>query len=315
MLFKKFLSSFSILFTLFFIITATVRVDTFASSTTIESNFLDPYAVWLNKSEEETNFNTNPKLNTFYNQAPFRVTVENVSNERNYQYLISTGRYDTGTSPHRFIFGTNATNLNSYYNLNYNSLLNPFQSLPTTTYASVLVLHENLIYSKVDLLEYTYEGGSNSDEYLITPILSMNNGLTWSKSNQNQAFTSGAATVTLSFTLLGFQAIYLRVGFLFEVTKNGGLSSDVIMYNPKISITSATMTDQEQADQFASEIEDYSPCATESNKMIQITTFKRDEFIDKYNRLSSNAKTLLNSIPMGVGFTAFDRYQYLINTN
>jgi hypothetical protein len=47
--------------------------------------------------------------------------------------------------------------------------------------------------------------------------------------------------------------------------------------------------------------------------MIQLTSSKKDEFIDKYTRLSSHAKNLLNSIPMGDGFSAFDRYLYLVN--
>jgi hypothetical protein len=47
--------------------------------------------------------------------------------------------------------------------------------------------------------------------------------------------------------------------------------------------------------------------------MIQLTSTKKDEFIDKYTRLSSNAKNLLSSIAMGDGFSAFDRYQYLMN--
>jgi hypothetical protein len=48
--------------------------------------------------------------------------------------------------------------------------------------------------------------------------------------------------------------------------------------------------------------------------MIQLTETKKNEFIDRYTRLSNEAKTLLTSISMGEGFTALDRYQYLINS-
>jgi RsiW-degrading membrane proteinase PrsW (M82 family) len=47
--------------------------------------------------------------------------------------------------------------------------------------------------------------------------------------------------------------------------------------------------------------------------MIQLTNTKQDEFMDKHNRLSTNAKNLLSTITMGAGFTAADRYQYLVN--
>ena len=47
--------------------------------------------------------------------------------------------------------------------------------------------------------------------------------------------------------------------------------------------------------------------------MIQLTNTKQDEFMDKYNQLSTNAKNLLSTIAMGMGFTAADRYHYLIN--
>ncbi len=87
----------------------------------------------------------------------------------------------------------------------------------------------------------------------------------------------------------------------------------IYIQNPELTITYTLLTDSEQASQFASEIEDYSPCATVANNMIQLTSTKKDEFIDKYTRLSSNAKNLLNSIAMGDGFSAFDRYQYLMN--
>jgi hypothetical protein len=86
------------------------------------------------------------------------------------------------------------------------------------------------------------------------------------------------------------------------------------MSNPQISIEATVMTDSEQAQQFASQIEDYSPCASIDNGMIQLTETKKNEFIDRYTRLSNEAKTLLTSISMGEGFTALDRYQYLINS-
>ena len=49
--------------------------------------------------------------------------------------------------------------------------------------------------------------------------------------------------------------------------------------------------------------------------MIQLTLEKQNEFINLYNELSAQAKIELQSITMGTGFTATDRYQYLINAS
>jgi hypothetical protein len=312
MQFKKILSSFLILFSLFFILISTSRVDTFATSLTIASDFIDPYAVWINKLDQETNIGTDPKLNTNYNLAPYRVTTQNINNFLDYDYILSTGRYDTGTTPNRYIFGTNALNLTSYYNLTHNDLLDPFESLTSTTLSLVLVLNQNLYYSKIDSMLYNYNGGSNGDVHNITPIYSIDSGVTWTKNVQTIMFTTDSFAGSANFGTLGFQSSYLRVGFLFENVENNN-ASDIYMYTPKMTLTVDSMTDNEQATQFASEIEDYSPCATPENEMIQLTLAKQNEFIDKYTRLSSNAKTLLASIPMGDGFTALERYNYLAN--
>jgi hypothetical protein len=311
MKFKKILTSFLLLFGIFFILVSTTRVDTFATALSIETNFLDPYAIWLNKLNQETNGSTDPKLNTSYSSAPYRVTLENTANLVNYDFILSTGRYDTGTTPNRYIFGTNAINVSNYYNLTHNSLLDPFESLTNNTLSTVLVLNEDLYYAKIDDLQYVYNGGSNGDVHTITPIYSVDSGLTWSKNIQTVQITTTSSTGTITFSTLGFQSSYLRVGFLFENNENNN-ASDIFMYNPKMTLTVNGMTDNEQATQFASEIEDYSLCATVENNMIQLTSTKKNEFIDKYTRLSATAQSLLNSIAMGEGFTAFDRYQYLI---
>jgi hypothetical protein len=49
--------------------------------------------------------------------------------------------------------------------------------------------------------------------------------------------------------------------------------------------------------------------------MTQLTLEKQNEFIDLYNELSAQAKIELQSITMGTGFTAADRYQYLISVS
>ena len=103
------------------------------------------------------------------------------------------------------------------------------------------------------------------------------------------------------------------MGFLLENIENNG-AADINMINPKMTITSSTLSDVEAATLFAAEIEDYSPCATVENGMIQLTLEKQNEFINLYNELSAQAKIELQSITMGTGFTAADRYHYLVNS-
>ena len=49
--------------------------------------------------------------------------------------------------------------------------------------------------------------------------------------------------------------------------------------------------------------------------MIQLTLVKQSELINLYNEFSAQAKIKLQSILMGTGFTAANRYQYLINAS
>jgi hypothetical protein len=127
--------------------------------------------------------------------------------------------------------------------------------------------------------------------------------------------TTGSTSGTSTFSTLsnnGFKGAYLRVGFLLENIENNGLA-DINIINPKMTITSSTVSDLEAATLFAAEIEDYSPCATLENGMTQLTIEKQNEFMDLYNELSAQAKIELQSITMSTGFTAADRYHYLVN--
>lgn len=73
-----------------------------------------------------------------------------------------------------------------------------------------------------------------------------------------------------------------------------------------------SLTDAEQATLFASEIEPYSPCADELNGMTHLTEEKQTELLNLYTQLSAGGKAYLHTIPMGDGFSAYDRYVYLM---
>jgi hypothetical protein len=47
--------------------------------------------------------------------------------------------------------------------------------------------------------------------------------------------------------------------------------------------------------------------------MTQLNLEKQNELNELYDQLSAQAKIDLQSIPMGIGFSAANRYQYLIN--
>jgi hypothetical protein len=314
-MFKKNLTLFLLVSSFFGIIVSSTRVVTFASTSTIQSNLLDPYAIWLNKNNQETNVSTDPKTNTSYSNAPYRVTMENNGTVDSYAYLLSVGAFDANSTPNRYIFGTNALGLNATYNLTHNALLTPFQSLSNATYESVFVLNQDLYFSEVTDMVFNYLSGTASDVHRLTPIYSIDQGVTWEKSIMDVNITTGSSSGTSTFSTLsnnGFEGAYLRVGFLLENLENNS-SSDINIINPKMTITFSTISDVDAATLFATEIEDYSPCATVENGMTQLTLEKQNEFIDLYNELSAQGKIELQSITMGTGFTAANRYQYLVN--
>ena len=315
LMFKKNLTLFLLVSSFFGIILSSTRVLTFASTFTIQSNLIDPYAIWLNKNNQETNVSTDPKTNTSFSNAPYRVTMENNGTVDSYAYLLSVGRYDTGVTPNRYIFGTNALGLNATYNLTHNALLTPFQSLSNTTYESVFVLNQDLYFTEVTDMAFNYLSGTVNDVHRLTPIYSIDQVVTWDKSIMDVTITTQSTSGTSTFSTLsnnGFKGAYLRVGFLLENLENNGIA-DINIINPKMTITSSTLSDVEAATLFASEIEDYSPCATLENGMTQLTLEKQNQFIYLYNKLSAQAKIELQSISMGTGFTVADRYQYLAN--
>jgi len=310
MLLKKFSGSLFILFSIFFIIISATSIDALATSLTIQTNFLDVNAVWTNKLDQVTNATTSPKNNTDIANSPYRVTMTNGSED--YTFLMSVGAYIPGT-PDRVLFGAFSGTVTGYYNLDHSSLLTPFKHLTTTTRSAVIVLQDDLSYTSITSMTFSYAYGTRDDAHDLTVIYSLDSGVTWSKHGTAQSFTTGNSSQSISFNSLTLDHYTLSVGFLFENTFNH--NNDAInMSNPQISIEATIMTDLEQAQQFASEIEDYSPCATIENEMTHVTETKKNEFIDRYTRLSNEAKTLLTSISMGEGFTALDRYQYLINS-
>ncbi len=294
MLLKKMLSSFLLLFTLFAILVSSTRVETLATALTIQTNFLSS-SRWFNASGTEVVGNT-------ITGSPYRI----LTNSNN--YLLSVGSNDTGSS--RVLFGATSKTLADEYADFDHPNLSPFISLSRNhSFEGVIAQLDHLSYSRVTSVQLSWGSGSTADSYVSNLIYSLDQATTWQTLGSNQTITPGSSAGSFTFNE-PIQSSYLNVGIF--LTNNVNLNT-IYIQNPELTITYTLLTDSEQANQFASEIEDYSPCATVVNNMIQITSTKKDDFIDKYTKLSSNAKNLLNGIAMGDGFNALDRYQYLIS--
>jgi hypothetical protein len=72
------------------------------------------------------------------------------------------------------------------------------------------------------------------------------------------------------------------------------------------------LTDENAAIALKNEVILYTPCATDEDGLTLLTLAKKNELITKYNELSSNAKTSFATLSIGGGYTAFNRYAFLI---
>ena len=294
-MFKKNLTLVLLVFSFFGILISSTRVETLASALTLQTNFLTS-ATWFDASDEEVVGNT-------ITGSPYRI-LTNGSN-----YLISVGRNDIGSS--RVLFGaTNLTGANDYFDFDHANLA-AFRSISRNhSFEGVITQLDHFYYIKVTSIQLHWGSGSTNDSYIGNLIYSLDKTTTWHTLGTNQTITPGSSAGSFTFNET-IQSSYLNVGLLLTNNVN---SNAIYIQNPELTITYSLLTDSEQATQFASEIENYSPCATEENNMIQLTNPKQAEFMDKYNRLNLNAKNLLSTITMGTGFTAANRYHYLVNS-
>ena len=293
-MFKKNLTLVLLVFSFFGILVSSTRVETLASALTLQTNFLTS-STWFSASGTQVVGNT-------ITGSPYRI----LTNSNN--YLLSVGSNDTGSS--RVLFGaTNLTGANDYFDFDHANLA-AFRSISRGhSFEGVITQLDHFYYIKVTSIQLHWGSGSTNDSYIGNLIYSLDKTTTWHTLGTNQTITPGSSAGSFTFNET-IQSSYLNVGLLLTNNVN---TNAIYIQNPELTITYSLLTDSEQANQFASEIEGYSPCATEENNMIQLTNTKQDEFMDKYNRLSTNAKNLLSTITMGTGFTAADRYQYLVN--
>jgi hypothetical protein len=268
------------------------RFQTFAASFTIQTQFLTN-STWFNASGVQVVGDTTTG-------SPYRIFTNG------YNYILSVGSNDVGSS--RVLFGaTNKTSADAYAKFTHPSLTG-FSSISRNhSFEGVIVQFDNFYYLKVTTLQLQWGTDSTSDSYTGNMIYSIDQGLSWTILGPNQTVTPGSSAGSIDFTHT-IQSSYLRVGIFLSNNVN---NDRIYIKNPELSIGYTLLTDREQAEQFASEIQDYTLCATDINKMKQLTTTKKNEFIDKYERLSVGAKQELHIIFFGDA-SAFQRYEFLI---
>jgi hypothetical protein len=277
------------------------QTPTLAVAQTIQTSFLSETSTWTNKNNESTN-------NSII-LSPYRITSVNPGTSDAYTYVMSVGAYDSGASPNRVIFGALASTMTSSYNLNHPSL-SAYKALTTVTYSSVLALETPLKNVRITELALSWTSGTRDDQHDVNFIYSTNLGNSWQRLGTKETITTGSNSGSLSI-VESIQGSYMQVGLLLENTVN--FNNDAInMINPTMTITYQPLSDQESSDQLTSEVILYSPCGNEDNQYFMISEEKKQEFIDKYNRLSSSGQSIFQSTIIEGGVTAYQRYIYLI---
>jgi hypothetical protein len=291
---KKYLNIILILSTFLAMIVSSSRLLVNATTQTIQTTFLTS-ATWFDASGTEVVGNTTTG-------SPYTILTQAK------RYVFSVGSNDTGSN--RVLFGATSKGVaDTYANFNHASLAS-FRSLSSNhSFEGVIAQKETEYYLEVTKLTLQWGSGSTPDGYNAKMIYSLDEGLSWLTLGSTITLTPGSSSGSYTFNQV-VQGSYLRVGLLLTNNVN---TNAIYIQNPEMAIEYRQLTDQEQAEQFASEIEPYSPCASTENEMVQLTIAKQTEFMDKYQLLSTNAKTALSTIAMGEGFTAMDRYQYLSN--
>lgn len=259
---------------------------------TLETNFLTN-STWVDASGQTVVGNTTAG-------SPYTVTTNDVD------YTFSVGSNDTGSN--RILFGaTNKTVANTYANLNHSSLSSFLPLSLGHSFEGVIAMKDSLYYQRLSSFAFSWGTNSTNDSYTYRVIVSVDEGQSWSvmeTSTLTPGSSSGSKTNTFSL-----ESMSLQVGVM--LTNDVNLNS-IYIVNPELSMTFESLTDEEQATLFANEIEPLSPCADALNGMTQLTEEKQNELLNLYTQLSEGGKAYLHTIPMGEGFSAYDRYVLLM---
>jgi hypothetical protein len=238
--------------------------------------------------------------------SPFTVN----SNSRD--FLLSYGTRDGSNNAY---FGSlNNNNANSYFRLNNDhliaearTLLAPFDPLGNDPHEMVVASKTSFYFVSLTSMTLAWESIA-AQAFTAKAIYSVNEGVSWQVFGESLTLSSTSPTSWET----NFDTSYtgIQLGYYFSVSNLSSATFHV--KNPVITIAYTSLSDEVAANAFKDEVVMYTPCVTDDQGLILLTTKKKTEFINKYNALNANAKSLFAGLSIGGGFTALDRYLLLV---
>jgi hypothetical protein len=264
-----------------------------AEALTLTADFAT--GTWINKAGQTNQFGD-------VANSPYRVTANDI------EYIISTGFYESGTSS--AIFGAKtALTVSNHYNLSKDSSLASVNRLTNETFEASIFMNEDLWNVDIDSMTISWTEKSSDIYTFFYFIYSLDGGLSWQVDEDTKKTNFNDGALTAIFDVNAIQGNRVRVGFLTTKSSN---TLGLYLTNPTISLNYRTLTDSESVTVLTNEVLLYTPCVSDEDALILITDNKKIDLITKYNQLSKTAKTLFQNESIGDGYTAYERYSFLI---
>lgn len=285
-----------LVFSIIFIrISIEIRTNPVNATLTYETDFNQ--GTWVNRSGGNTTSTTG---------SPFTVSTNNVD------FLLSYGTRDGSNNVY---FGSlNNNNASSYFRLDSNhlivearTLLAPFNPLGSDPYEMVIAMKTIFYYVSITSMTLTWES-IGAQAFTGKVIYSLDQGLTWQAFGDGFSLSSSTSPKSLT-TWVNSSYSGIQLGYYFSVSN---LTSTFNVKNPVISIAYSQLSDEDAANALKEEVILYTPCVSDENGLTFITAAKKTEFMEKYGALNANAKSIFSGLSIGGGFTALDRYLFLI---
>jgi len=265
-----------------------------AEALTLTADFAT--GTWINKNGQANQF-------TDVANSPYQVNTNDI------EYIISTGFYDAGTN--QAVFGAlNNVSVSTHYNLGKASLLAAVNTLTDEALEASIFMNQDLVNVAIESMTISWTDKSNDIYSFFYFIYSLDGGLTWQVDDNSKKTNFNDGALTAVFNVNAIQGNRMRVGFLTTKSTN---TLGLYLTNPTISLNYRTLTDSESMTMLKNEVLLYTPCESDEDGLILMTNDKKFDFITKYNQLSSSTKTLFQNESIGNGYTAFERYEWLLN--
>jgi hypothetical protein len=186
------------------------------------------------------------------------------------------------------------------------TLLAPFNPLGTDPFEMVVASTTTFYHLTLTSMALTWESIA-AQAFTAKVIYSLDQGVSWQAFGDSVTLSNATNPKSLN-TSITTEYTGIRLGYYFSV---GTLSSTFHMKNPVMTIDYHTLSDEDAANNFKDEVVLYTPCETDEDNLILITPEKKQDLINKYNALSTSAKSNLASLSIEGGYIALDRYLFL----